>query len=273
MSSVPSLTAHASSILALAVFRASWIARFLITFRASPIIVAPENPYFLQPLKIQFQFSRNNCNITMKFLQWNQTSNHIENKAVKLRFNLSLRFKDIKIAFQDSFNVLHTSSFHSRNQNPVSRDCNTRFKIIFRKCRGQSLLGGMRSALSPKCKIDSLRVESLRREGKGHGFRQVPNSSSAGGNFLRLQTLFLRESGGDERGASFRIWEKRSSFASLILTKGREGGKGGRSSRVVISWRPPLRQSLFLAIFHLLSLRLFVPPISPAIYSFLAPAL
>lgn len=65
MSSVPSLTAHASSILALAVFRASWIARFLITFRASPIIVAPENPYFLQPLKIQFQFSRNNYNITI----------------------------------------------------------------------------------------------------------------------------------------------------------------------------------------------------------------
>lgn len=106
MSSVPSLTAHASSILALAMFRASWIARFLITFRASPIIVAPENPYFLQPLKIQFQFSRNNCNITMKFLQWNQTSNHIENKAVKLRFNLSLKFKDIKIAFPRFFQRL-----------------------------------------------------------------------------------------------------------------------------------------------------------------------
>lgn len=131
----------------------------------------------------------------------------------------------------------------------------------------------MHSALSPKCKIDSLRVESLRREGKGHGFRQVTNSSSAVGNFLRLQTLFPwgGEGRGGERGASFRIWEKRSSFASLILTKGREGGKGGRSSGVVISWRPPLRQSLFLAIFHLLSLRLFVPPISPAIYSFLAP--
>lgn len=47
MSSVPSLTAHASSILALAMFRASWIARFLITFRAGPIIVAPKTHIFL----------------------------------------------------------------------------------------------------------------------------------------------------------------------------------------------------------------------------------
>lgn len=47
MSSVPSLTAHASSILALAMFRASWIARFLITFCAGPIIVAPKTHIFL----------------------------------------------------------------------------------------------------------------------------------------------------------------------------------------------------------------------------------
>lgn len=94
-----------------------------------------------------------------------------------------------------------------------------------------------------------------------------------GWELFALADALSKGRGGGERGASFRIWEKRSSFASLILTKGREGGKGGRSSGVVISWRPPLRQSLFLAIFHLLSLRLFVPPISPAIYSFLAPAL
>lgn len=69
---------------------------------------------------------------------------------------------------------------------------------------------------------------------KGEGERtRVPPSSELvirGGNFLRLQTLLLGVRRGGERGASFRIWEKRSSFASLILTKGREGGKGGRSS-------------------------------------------
>lgn len=51
MSSVPSLTAYASSILALAMFRASWIARFLIAFRASPIIVAPIKPIFSSTLE------------------------------------------------------------------------------------------------------------------------------------------------------------------------------------------------------------------------------
>lgn len=132
----------------------------------------------------------------------------------------------------------------------------------------------MHSALSPKCKIDSLRVESLRRKkGKGHGFCQVPNSSSAVGTFCACRRSFWG-CGGEGREAPALEYEKRDPLSRPWFWQ-REGkvGREDGPPRVVISWRPPLRQSLFLAIFHLLSLRLFVPPISPAIYSFLAPAL
>ena len=43
MSPVPSLTANASSILALAMFRTACVARFLIALGSSPIVVAPKN--------------------------------------------------------------------------------------------------------------------------------------------------------------------------------------------------------------------------------------
>lgn len=87
----------------------------------------------------------------------------------------------------------------------------------------------MRSALSSKCKIDFLSAEPFRKAGKRHGFRQVPNSSCRGGNFLRLRTLFHGTRGERETRKASTLEYEKGDLLSCPWFWQRNVGKVGRS--------------------------------------------
>lgn len=225
MSPVPSLTANASSILALAMFRTACIARFLVALGSSPIVVASKN-------HIPFRYSNSK---PLFFLQSIVTSIYVSlitfaNLILTSIFrchHIQLFVKFVIFFLGDKWkSAFEGSTYNSR---PMFR----RRPAQFLKKNALSFIVQMQNWFPPR--------GTLQENGKK---TRIPASSEL---VLPRWELFAltdalsqdKRGEGDEKGVNFRIWERRSSFVSLILTKERREGRA--VLRVVISWRPPLR--------------------------------
>lgn len=214
MSPVPSLTANASSILALAMFRTACIARFLIALGSSPIVVAPKN-------HIPFRYSNSK---PLFFLQSIVTSIYVTlitfaNLILTSIFrchHIQLFIKFVIFFLRDK----RKSAFEGSTYTIQDQCSEGVLHNFWRK---------MRSALSSKCKIDFLSAEPFRKAGKRHGFRQVPNSSCRGGNFLRLRTLFHGTRGERETRKASTLEYEKGDLLSCPWFWQRNVGKVGRS--------------------------------------------
>lgn len=224
MSPVPSLTANASSILALAMFRTACIARFLIALGSSPIVVAPKN-------HILFKYS---IFKPLFFLQSIVTLIYVMLTFSNLILTPIFRCHHIQLFIQFLIFFLRDKS------KSAFEDLTYNSRLMFRRRPAQFL---KKNALSFIVQMQNWFPSrgTLQESGKK---TRIPASSEL---VLPRWELFAltdalsrdKRGEGDEKGVNFRIWERRSSFVSLILTKERREGRA--VLRVVISWRPPLR--------------------------------